>query len=1164
MNENFSDIVAKKETELKKEVVKQEDVQKKMEGIQRKVDTSPLDQAHKDKVKQELGKLHDGHKSRLQGLEKTTEASLKSAVENIQKDLETFESRPEVAFLFQVINAPEFKEIQKQQESIPVLEAKVAAAAREYQSHLMANGELAPGHETKIEEYVMSINELYIGMGALVQQKESFAGSNPEHLQVLEKVLGKKNTITLANFKANPAVHGGVEASSSELKIPATSAELKNLQRIAANNLLQVRSALYRSTGNPKYEEAYRQESEMIRQGLASQANTPLEAVSTTPENETMKRHAQEKLTSVGAEFAAIQNARGKDPISAQRDAVTLLERLRGFTKGYKMGDADKDLQMVELKKFPEVEKAFQDGVEKYIGETENLILDATTNNPTMRTYQTEAMSVTEGTLPFIKSVETLFQQVQNGQGVPSENTMKMFHDNANGILLDPGFNKLASTDAYQFFGNLKIPDEAASPRLHEIMTKMQEAQQKVKDYIHAVNVVTRQVLGMQGHGVGPEAFFKDAAKFTAITVAAVAGAVAMGALVAASGGALTGVAFFAANTVATSLGAAIGSNYMTAAIEGNTDAISTENMAAAWGQGMLFSGAGGLVGQALGSALGKGAQQLSQTFNIAPGKILSVPSIKEGIRATGLKGYLQQVASETKEEMVEDVMQRIGEGLAPNEPWLGFVFSLIPSASGKARDILHQKSTQPSGIKSTVTDAGIDITYTDQAEAIQALEQAHAPAELIEAVQSNQSAVFERDGISVTVRPANRGNEATETTPAREAAPINNALINTNVTLDFGNANTNMAEAQAKITQKAIELIEKGEKPTTRFEEDVKYLKQTDPETYELLRKSDLESLARTECLSAMLAGRKETMTDMNGKKIIFYRGKELGKGGVGLVANVAYQVEGEAGLKFAAIKRPLDPKSDTFKEEMEAGKIVQSWEGDHIMKPLHLSESLIIYESGREATDFLKMYTDPDIKGAEYFAGLHEMGKGLQEYQKRGMFHGDIKFANVMSFDGKVKIIDNTPVAYAGLENRIITDWNGKTWIDWPHTDHFSVKGESLRQTRDVLMKKRLSISQINSHLGRAIDAISYGKMIQESLNKFSPDWRSNQEVSDLMDTLSDPLTAGEPGMLERAMAFVDQMAQTNGVASGITIAPAPTFIPQQVAEESVSVILPRPGRR
>ncbi len=762
--ESLVNVIAKKEAELKKDVVKQENIEEKMQSIQKKVDTSPLDAAHKEKIKQELAKLHDAHRDKLQGLKNTTESSLKSAVATIEKDLQTFESRPEVAFLFRVISAPEFQEIQKQHESIQKLEANVKAKADTYQSHLMGNGELAPGHEENIEEYAVAIHELYAGMDTLVHQKALLTGSDPQRLQVLEKILGKKNTITLANFKGNPAAHGGVEASTSEIRIPSTSAELKNVQRIAATNILQIRSALYRTTGNPKYEEAYRQHCEMIGRGASSQSGVALEAVEETPENKAMKMHAREKLESLGAEFSALQALRGKDPVNAQRGAVGLLERLRGFTKGYKMVDADNDFRMMELKKYPEVEKAFHQGVDTYLGETENLILDATTNNPVMKRYQDEATSVTARTMPFIKSAETLFKQVQDGQGVPSENTMRMFHQEAQGILVDPVFNRLASADAGQFFDGLKIPDEAASPRLHEIMTKMKESQQKVTEYIRAVNTVTRQILAMKGHGVGLEAFFKDAAKYAAITAAAVAGAVAMGALVAASGGALAGPALFLANTAATSLGAAIGSNYMTAAIEGNTDAISTENMLTSWGQGALFSGAGALAGQALGAGLGKGAEQLSKAFNIAPGKILSAPSIREGIAASGLKGYIQQIASETKEEMFEDAMQRIGEGLAPNDPWLGFVFSLIPSASGKARDVLHH-----AGIERTVTSKGVEITYTNQAEAIQTLEKAHAPAAILEAIRLNRFATIEEGGITVVVQPVAAPNITTDASAATE-----------------------------------------------------------------------------------------------------------------------------------------------------------------------------------------------------------------------------------------------------------------------------------------------------------------------------------------------------------------------------------------------------------
>ncbi len=1509
--------IQKKEAVLKKDVIDEKALQEKMLSIDKKVDASPLDSAHKEKVKAELRKVDAEHAAAIGKLNTVTEKSLKAAGEKFQEDLNDFEIRPEMVFLFDTINSSEFKEIQKQQPNIRALEAKVKAAADNYKSHLMANGESAPGHETDLEGHMIAIQELYAGLAPIAQQKEHLTGGDDGQLQTLEKILGEKNNFTLANFKENAAIHGGIESGESKLRIPGSIAELQGRQQIIENNLIRIRSILYRNTGKPQYEAAYAQETKAQQKALSGQAGAAMDALKVTPQEEAIKKQAQEKLAKLGKEFADLQTMRGKDPINAQRGAVDLLQRLQGFLKGYRVGDADQDLQMMELKKSPAIEKSFHDGVKQYLGETENLILDATNNNPSMKEYQQDATSVISNTQPFVSSIETLFKQMQAGK-TPSESDMKMFHEDANKILLDPTFNKLGSSDAKQFFGNLKIPDEATSPRLHEAMTKMKDMQDKVSAYMKTLNVLTRQVAAIKGHGIGWEAFLKDAGKYTLITAAAVAGAIAMGALVAASGGALTGVALFAANTAATSLGAAIGSNYMTAAIEGNTDAISTENMATAWAQGAAFSGGGALIGQGLGAALGKGAQQLSQAFNIAPGKILSAPSIKEGIKATGLKGYLQHLASETKEEMFEDTMQKIGEGLAPNDPYLGFIFSLIPFATGKARDILHS-----AGVERTITDKGIAITYADQKQALAALQKMGAPVQVIEATQSGKPLTITQGGVELSIQPetiseiphdiqsiariagenhftgekltndesriryakeflqakhmgselagtladgrkryrkveispeeaardrlkilnhnqsletdgeatslkkilnkiestehiggleqwerqymeesllkikkffpslGTNGEETLETFDSivatlpffekhklteiqidrekridgdfpgssadvylahingqetevvakvykqgdiqdfmyglREGAdlslaatagigpgflgyhitekgefvvlmnkaegtplhgegsakdnvtqdtiaayrnqmkklheigytfagdggqimvdkngnltfidiilvPLKNglavnkpelkgpdgtievaeelvspeendhyrvklhrleeaarmapqrsppttefvsisqipaateigkkvqreAVIDTNLALDFGNANINMAEAQAKITQKALELIEKGETPRTQFQEDIQYLKNTDPETYELLKKSDLQSLARTECLSAMLNGRKETMTDSNGKKITFYRGKELGKGGVGVVANVAYRLEGETALTFAAIKRPLDPQTDTFQEEVEAGRIVQTWESDHIMKPLHLSENLIIYESGREATDFLKMYNDKDTKAADYFTSLHEMGKGLQEYQKRGMFHGDIKFANVMKLDGKVKIIDNTPVGHSELEDRIIIDNKGQVWLDWPNTGYFSVTGEGMKKTRDILIQKGLFASQINGHLGRAIDVVSYGKMIKESLKRFAPGWESNQDIQNFMDRLSDPLTAGEPGMLEEAMAFMNTLAQTNGGITDITITPAPTFVPQRIAEPSVTKRAPRP---
>ena len=737
--------IQKKEAILKKDVIDEKALQEKMTSIQNKIDASPLDAEHKEKVKAELKKMDSEHADAIGKLSNVTEKSLKAAGEKFQEDLKYFEIRPEVVFLFDTINSSEFKEIQKQQPNIRALETKTKAAADLYRSHLMANGESAPGHETDLEGHMLAIQALYAGLEPVVQQKEHLSGGDESQLKTLEKILGEKNNFTLANFKENAGIHGGIESSESKLRIPGSLVELQGRQQVIENNLTRIRSILYRTTGNPKYEAAYTQETKAKQNALTGQVAATMDALQAAPYEVEIKKHAQEKLGKLGTELQDLQNMRGKDPINAQRGAVDLLQRLRGFTKGYRVGDADQDLKMVELKKYSDVEKAFHNGVQQYIGETENLILDATTNNPSMKTYQQEAISVISNTQPFVSSIGTLFKQMQAGK-TPSESDMKMFHEDANRILLDPTFNKLAGSDANQFFGNLKIPDEATSPRLHEAMTKIKDMQDKVSAYMKTLNVLTRQVVGIKGHGVGLEAFLKDAGKFLLVTTAAVAGAVAMTALAPATGGA----SLVAAKIVATSLGAAIGANYMTAAIEGNTDAIGTENMLKSWGQGMLFSGGGALAGQALGTVLGKSAQVLSKTLNIAPDKIFTAPSIQTGIKTLGLKGYLQQVASETKEEMFEEAMQKIGEGLAPNNPYLGFVFSLIPSASGKARDILHA-----GGIESTITNSGVEVEYDNVENAVKALVKAQAPAEVVDAVKNNVAAKLTQNGVDIVIRPS-------------------------------------------------------------------------------------------------------------------------------------------------------------------------------------------------------------------------------------------------------------------------------------------------------------------------------------------------------------------------------------------------------------------------
>lgn len=332
----------------------------------------------------------------------------------------------------------------------------------------------------------------------------------------------------------------------------------------------------------------------------------------------------------------------------------------------------------------------------------------------------------------------------------------------------------------------------------------------------------------------------------------------------------------------------------------------------------------------------------------------------------------------------------------------------------------------------------------------------------------------------------------------------------------------------------KGFQNIDQGKLPETPLGEAILRLKIHDPEAYSDLRQSDFSRLFQTECLEAIIYGKKETMQDNNGIKVTIYVGRDIAKGGMGTVANVLYRAEGGTTTSFAVIKRPLVGAEHFFLEEMQAAETVSTWNHEHIVTPLHASPDRIMYETSADAENLVTALRRNDPI-EQYAQRLIEVGQGLQEYQRNRMFHGDLKEANAMTFDGKTKIIDNAPIPYDGVLNK-----------GWPATPGYMLEPMELYTTSADLRLKGHSPESVGEHLGRAIDLKAYGVMINQMIDTYSPDWKTfgqHPELAQLIADLHHPLKAGEPGMLEHAMEMIKNVSLKGSppAASHQTIEPA-----------------------
>lgn len=281
--------------------------------------------------------------------------------------------------------------------------------------------------------------------------------------------------------------------------------------------------------------------------------------------------------------------------------------------------------------------------------------------------------------------------------------------------------------------------------------------------------------------------------------------------------------------------------------------------------------------------------------------------------------------------------------------------------------------------------------------------------------------------------------------------------------------------------------------------------LKNRDPQGYEIIQNNNLAELKRTEIYDAILRGAKETTTNAEGKKITFYRGKYIAAGGMGTISNVAFVPEGETKLTFGAIKRSLAGKENYFEAEVEAAKLIQNWNHPNIIKPLVIQPNFIIFESSTDAKNLEQGMEKKD--NSQYFGELVDIGRGIQELQRRGYFHGDIKERNGLMLNGVGKIIDLTPVDFQSVQTS-----------NWPKTDGYYHEAGNMHRAILGLKKYGLSNEEVNNHLGRAIDTYAYAQMLATALNRYQPGWYADKKMVNFLEECRNSLTGGEEGMMER----------------------------------------------
>lgn len=581
---------------------------------------------------------------------------------------------------------------------VDIQESEYRDAAQKYIDNLTSSGESRKGHEKDMENF--SIKRLEYMRGLKINDE------NKKEIVVL-KIVDDKTAYQKKKI---------VEVKR---RAPKTQKELDNLISEAENELLQIRSGFYEKTGDEDYKKYFE---EKINKSSGS-----------SDLDEEYKR----------IELSAVEN-----PEKAHADLLAFREKLQP--------ENDALRQKVEAKIF------------------NNLL-----NNRLISGYGSDARMFYSQTQGFTNSLQTLFEQIQRGE-TPTDYFLQKVREEGQKTL-DNGLRENLihqHGEAKRMIRNLKFLDGDSEfvTKINKIEDALKKQLEAYETYLKQVTILSRKIQAVKGTSYDLESFGLEVGKELAVLTAAVAAAVAMGLAITATGG-LAGAGLLVTlgnlgiGAVATGTATAVASSWAQAAIDGNTNQISDSwEMTKAIGGSIAANAAAGVAGQAVGTVGGKilghfakdgtalqkaAAERLQALADKYILKLAKAPKGEKTLLET-LKEFVGNVGEETGEEILENTLQKIGEGEAGKRPVLGFVMQLIPSItkSGKKAFLSSAKcdvNITPS-TKASLDGNNLRITYENPAEMVDLLRQRNIPPEKIEIFEQTGRLEMTEDGIKLSI----------------------------------------------------------------------------------------------------------------------------------------------------------------------------------------------------------------------------------------------------------------------------------------------------------------------------------------------------------------------------------------------------------------------------
>lgn len=440
-----------------------------------------------------------------------------------------------------------------------------------------------------------------------------------------------------------------------------------------------------------------------------------------------------------------------------------------------------KSLWKVSNPKNRAVLELYENFLKVYEARTIQLSQDAMTKHPKILADIADISSYYSDVSGFMEATTRTFRDAQKtgeGMGEPFLATRRRM---AWQLYHDPRRDKIyAKLYGKAFFDGFKVKSEDVATdfdrQMQLVWSDLSKVYKNAPEFASNVGRLCTQVMTMEGEPGTFLGYLESMRGPIIITMIACLGAVTGGFLLApflAKGGALAASGFLvklAVTSTVTGVGAGLGGMIGIAAVTGRVNHMDSwdknlKTLVQSVGLNFVAGASGAVLGRgigALGSVIAKksnfwGTKLTAYAKDFAKVMLTRSFSVKTGGFFSRLKHFFMNLGEETNEELLEDMFETVGHGIAADNPTIGFLCMLIPSSFRTARSVFLQsngKFTAAPGVNVHVTEGGLSIQYENFQNLLTFLKSKGAPVQLVTALEQSHEANMDLNGISIMVKP--------------------------------------------------------------------------------------------------------------------------------------------------------------------------------------------------------------------------------------------------------------------------------------------------------------------------------------------------------------------------------------------------------------------------